>query len=336
MSLRLALILVIAASWIAIGASFAIKQLGVEERAEQPPFFFTLLPEDLRHINISAGESNTAWHYRESSARWFFDGQKDVPADLYRWGGITQLLGGPRSQRVLLKSFDDPELYGLNDPQLIINVILRDETELVVEMGDLTPDGGAHYARQQGYEELYTVDSSWGEVMLRLVNEPPYPEWRYTMNPAEVTEILLFEGNDVTSGYSLNEDKDEWVLCDMPPGDPPCAGSEPAGDEVVMDFLNRFGNPMIDGAEALNLASTEDFDPYGADNNAPYVHIRREVKERERLTNVYVTSMTIGDVSPDGNYRYAVANETSDVIRVDREWADGILAMFDLNRQVVE
>ena len=42
----------IAACWIAIGASIAIKQLGQTERAEQPPFFFTLSPDDLpQHIH---------------------------------------------------------------------------------------------------------------------------------------------------------------------------------------------------------------------------------------------------------------------------------------------
>jgi hypothetical protein len=38
--------------------------------------------------------------------------------------------------------------------------------------------------------------------------------------------------------------------------------------------------------------------------------------------------MTIGDVTEDGKSRYAVANETSDVILVDREWADRVLDLF--------
>ena len=43
--------------------------------------------------------------------------------------------------------------------------------------------------------------------------------------------------------------------------------------------------------------------------------------------------MIIGDVTPDGNYRYAVANETQDIIRVDKDWADKMLTMFELQQQ---
>ncbi len=333
MSLRVSLVLVIAACWIAIGASIVVKQLGQTERTEQPPFFFTLSPDDLRHISITSGENSTSWHFREDERRWYFDDEKDVPTALYRWGGITQLLGGPRSQRELKKSVDNPELYGLDNPLLAITVQLRDDRQLTVEMGNLTPDGGAHYARQTGYDELYTVDYSWGDVMLRLVEEPPYPEWFYTMDPNEATEILLFEGNDVTSGYGLDEDLDEWFVCDLPAGDPPCKGTMAADLELVTDYLTHFGNPVIDGAELLNVTDPAAYEPYGVGRDAPYVHIRREVQVRELLTEVYRTSMIIGGVTPDGNYRYAVANETQDIIRVDREWADKMLTMFELNRQ---
>ena len=333
MSLRVSLVLVIAACWIAIGASIVVKQLGETERTEQPPFFFTLSPDDLRHISITSGENSTSWHFREDERRWYFDDEKDVPTALYRWGGITQLLGGPRSQRELKKSVDNPELYGLDNPLLAITVQLRDDRQLTVEMGNLTPDGGAHYARQTGYDELYTVDYSWGDVMLRLVEEPPYPEWFYTMDPNEATEILLFEGNDVTSGYGLDEDLDEWFVCDLPAGDPPCKGTMAADLELVTDYLTHFGNPVIDGAELLNVTDPAAYEPYGVGRDAPYVHIRREVEVRELLTEVYRTSMIIGGVTPGGNYRYAVANETQDIIRVDREWADKMLTMFELNRQ---
>lgn len=333
MSLRLSLVLVIAACWIAIGASIAIKQLGQTERAEQPPFFFTLSPDDLRNISITGGANSTSWHYREDDRRWYFDDEKDVPTSLYRWGGITQLLGGPRSQRELKKSIDDPALYGLDDPLLTVNVTLRDGRQLTVQMGDLTPDGGAHYSRQSGYDQLYTVDYSWGEVMLRLVEDPPYPDWFYIMNPDEATEVLLFEDNEVTAGYGYNDDTGEWVVCDLPAIEAPCIGSAPADEDLLREYIVHFSEPEIDGAEVLNLTDLTAYEPYGVGRDAPYVHIRREVQVRELLTEVYRTSMIIGDVTPDGKNRYAVANETQDIIRVDKEWADHMLTMFELQRQ---
>ena len=328
MSLRLSLILVIAACWVGIGATFAFDQLGRVQRAEQPPFFFTLSPDDLRNISISTRDNNTAFHFREDERRWYFDDLDDVPTALYRWGGITQLLGGPRTQRELASEITDPALYGLDDPSLTINVVLRDGTQLTVEMGDLTPDGSGNYMRQGGYDELYTVDASWGEVMTRLVDEPPIPEWYFTMNPDEATEILYFEGNEVVEAYAINDEVGGWVVCDLPASEAPCAGETPADEDEITAWLINFSSPQIAGADSLNLPDLTDFELYGAGRNAPYIHIRREVEVRERLTNVYRTSIIIGDLTEDGTHRYAVANETPDVILVDSAWADEVLGFF--------
>lgn len=328
MSLRLSLILVIAACWVGIGATFAVDQLGREQRAEQPPFFFTLSPDDLRNISISTRDNNTAFHFREDERRWYFDDLDDVPTALYRWGGITQLLGGPRTQRELASEITDPALYGLDDPSLTINVVLRDGTQLTVEMGDLTPDSSGNYMRQGGYDELYTVDASWGEVMTRLVDEPPIPEWYFTMNPDEATEILYFEGNEVVEAYAINDEVGGWVVCDLPATEAPCVGETPADEDVIAAWLDNFSSPQIAGADSLNLPDPSDFELYGAGRDAPYIHIRREVEVRERLTNVYRTSIIIGNLTEDGSHRYAVANETPDVILVDSAWADEVLGFF--------
>ena len=328
MSLRLSLVLVILACWVGIGATFAFDQLGNPQRTEQPPFFFTLSPDDLRNIAISTREDRTAFHFREADRRWYFDDLDDVPTALYRWGGITQLLGGPRTQRELASEITDPALYGLDDPSLTINVTLRDGTQLTVEMGDLTPDGSGNYMRQGGYDELYTVDSSWGEVMTRLVEEPPVPEWYFTMNPEEATEILYFEGNEVVRGFAIDDELGDWVECDLPATEAPCKGTDPADGGEVNDWLETFSTPDIAGADTLNLPDLTDFELYGTGRDAPYIHIRREVEVRERLTNVFRTSMIIGNATDDGMHRYAVANETQDVILVDRAWADEVLGFF--------
>ena len=84
MSLRLSLILVIAACWVGIGATFAVDQFGRETRTEQPPFFFTVSPDDLRNISISTREDSVNFHFREDERRWYFDHLDDVPTALYR------------------------------------------------------------------------------------------------------------------------------------------------------------------------------------------------------------------------------------------------------------
>ena len=61
---------------------------------------------------------------------------------------------------------------------------------------------------------------------------------------------------------------------------------------------------------------------------APYIAVRIENRTANNVTEVTRLTMTIGDITKDGAYRYAVANETSDVILIDAEWAERLLELF--------
>ena len=58
------------------------------------------------------------------------------------------------------------------------------------------------------------------------------------------------------------------------------------------------------------------------------IRIERPSATQANVTEVDRISMTIGDVTEDGLHRYAVMNETSDVVLVTREWADQVLELF--------
>ena len=137
MNLRFTLLLITGLSYIAIGVTWFLTNPASEQQEIEPPFFYTLAPDDLRHIEIDIGDDKTGWNLRKDTRRWYFDDMDDIPADLFRWGGITQLLGGPRTQRVLSQEIDDESLYGLDDPSTVITVTLRDESQvkLILEIG---------------------------------------------------------------------------------------------------------------------------------------------------------------------------------------------------------
>ena len=92
--------------------------------------------------------------------------------------------------------------------------------------------------------------------------------------------------------------------------------------------IEHFGNPIIDGAIALRLDDDDEYIPFGTTIDSPYIAIRVENKNASNVTEVTRLTMTIGDKTEDGESRYAVANETSDVIAVDLQWADRVLDLF--------
>ncbi len=331
MNLRISLILVIVLAWASVGAAWYVKSGTGEDDEPTPPFFYTLSTEDMRTITIATEDDSITWEYDLETRRWWFGDLEDIPTNLKRWGGITTLLGGPRTQRVVQDSVDTPEIFGLDDPELIISVGLRDGGDVTLRMGDTTPDGGAHYSQIDGYPQLVTVDSSWGQVLKRLVDEPPLPDWWYNLDPATVTEILLFEENEITSAYGVDDDIG-WIVCDVPIDGTPCEGTELADSERIVSALEHFANRSIVGAESLNVPLEDDrHEEFGTTQNAPYVSLRVEKKRPDtNITEATIVTMIIGDCATAAcDERYAVGNETADIIRVDSEWAAGVLDWFE-------
>jgi hypothetical protein len=327
MNLRLLLVLISILSYVAIGVTWVITNPTEEEKEPDPPFFYTLSPGDLRNIRISNQDAATSFSLREDSRRWFFDDMNDVPADMFRWGGIAQLLGGPQTQRVLKQDIGDISLYGLDTPTTELSVTLRDETVVTLLLGDLTPDGVNQYSQVKGYPQLVLVDATWGAVFERLVDEPPLPEWFYTIG-GDVREIILFDNYEVLRAYGWDRENENWTVCEIPLVQDPCVGTQLADGVALEAEIEHFGNPIIDGAVALNVSTEDEFALFGAGILAPYVAMRIENKTSNNVTEVTRLTMSIGDETQDGNSRFAVANETSDVIAVDKEWAERVLDLF--------
>ncbi|MDA0232306.1 MAG: DUF4340 domain-containing protein [Chloroflexi bacterium] len=334
MNLRVSLILLIIGSWVAVGATWIIdSDFGSEEREDQPPFFYNIPVEDIVHITLETQGTEIGFHYRENIRRWYFDDTDEyveVPADLFRFGGITTLLGGPRTARFLNTEIQDPAQYGLDNPSSRYTIGLRNGEERVLLIGDLTVNGESTYAQMEGLPNLVLVDTSWSQVLNRLVNEPPVPDWVYSLNPDQVREVLLFENNEVVRAYGIDRDSGGFRLCDLPVQQDPCTGTVEADTDAFRAAMELIAERRINGAVALALDDDSQFVQYGTGRDSPYMTIRVEQASvtQPNVTNVTRVSMTIGDVTPDGEYRYAVANETSDVILFEREWADQILELF--------
>lgn len=335
MNLRISLLVLIIGSWVAVGAAWVIESDvgGEDARIEQPPFFYNVPVEDIVRISLENDGEEVSFHYRESINRWYFDESErfiETPADLFRFGGITTLLGGPRTTRVLSAEISDPAEFGLDDPSSRYTIGMRNGEDRVLIVGNKTVNGESTYAQIEGFPQLVLVDTSWSGVLDRLVQDPPVPEWLFVLNPDEVREILLFDKNEIIRAYGINRDTDTYFLCDIPVQEDPCTGTIPVDEDAFRAAIEHISSRSIDGAVALGLPDESAFEEFGADRQSPYLAIRVESPSltQSNVTEVNRVSMTIGDVAPDGTHRYAVANETSDVILVDKEWADKVLELF--------
>jgi len=148
---------------------------------------------DIQHITISMPRQTEikpqSWIKISEGDKfpWFFDDAQRSAVDTNRWGGgIPLLLSGPSANRVIDKAATVDKLteYGiLPTPQILITMLLTDNKTMTIEVGDKTPNTANFYVKAPNTNQVATVDSSWYDVISRLLTEPPYAKPTPTPTP---------------------------------------------------------------------------------------------------------------------------------------------------------
>ncbi|MBI2918398.1 MAG: DUF4340 domain-containing protein [Chloroflexi bacterium] len=163
---------VLLALFLLVGGYALFSQLTRQpEKTKLPPWVYTMDDDALTAIDVTYQETTMSFR-RDDRFQWHFDRPDGEPVNLERWGGIPLLLSGPRSQRVLAQEANDLSPYGLDSPQMVVKLGFGGQP-LDILVGDRTPDGKGYYMQVRGYPGVYTVDYTWGDVIQRLVTEPP-------------------------------------------------------------------------------------------------------------------------------------------------------------------
>ncbi len=169
MSFRVSFILLVLVA--VVGGYVFLFQL--QDRGEvslQNPWFYDVGFGDITGISVTyLGDTQD---FNKTPEGWVFLETGD-PVDNYRWGGIVLLLTGPRSSRVLVEDVDNPEEYGLAPALTRITVTVLGGREILMSIGDKTPDSNSSYAMVDGSTTLFTSPSDWAGILNRLVTEPP-------------------------------------------------------------------------------------------------------------------------------------------------------------------
>jgi len=169
MSFRISFILLVLVA--VVGGYVLIFELQRQPTKEpEPPFFYDVQPDAIARVSITYRGVEQVF-IRKSGA-WLFEASGD-PVNMERWSGMTLLLSGPRAARVLRPEFDNPAEYGLDPPETAISLTLEGGQPVAILVGHKTPDSLSNYAQVIGFPQLLLVSSSWGDVINRLVSEPP-------------------------------------------------------------------------------------------------------------------------------------------------------------------
>ena len=171
MNVRLSILLVLVLVLIG-GSVYITQELATRERKESPPWLYQLQPEDITKISVLYRDQEM--DYELQGDQWVIKDGNDTPVFQDKWAGMTLLLSGPKTNRLLADSIDDPAKYGLDEPQTRIQVFDKSGSPLEFHLGNSTPSGHHWYASVVGSQSLFQVAALWGEVVSKLATEPPY------------------------------------------------------------------------------------------------------------------------------------------------------------------
>ena len=261
MNVRLTILLAVLA--VMIGATWAIIEFTDvvfrEEDDPDEPWLYHMDEGEITFIEVIHDGQGAQYSRDPAGYQWMILGDPEFPVFQQRWGGTPLLLSGPRVNRGLKTTIDDPAQYGLDPPETIVRVADYAGNKVEFHMGIPTPDGGNQYARLVGDEALYTVPAVWADVVNRLALEPPYGR----LFDLEIPQISVIE---VTAGGSTAVyyfEVDRWLVHQgKPPVDPE---TSPPVSVEWFDWLLLLASPRVDAIidQQLQDRETKRLEEYG-------------------------------------------------------------------------
>jgi len=287
MNLRLSILLVVIL--LIFGGTFLILRLTNNNAPDTSrPWLYRIDEGDIVALEFTYQGEEIDYFRSPASLDWYIasDSEEvpDIPVFQQRWGGTPLLLSGPRVTRPLADTIEDPASFGLDPPETAVKVFDRYGNMIEFHLGIPTPDNENQYARLVGEEALVTVPIEWAQVVNRLAADPPVGRL-YEIDPRTVLLVQFFRGDEITR-YITDEFTGNWFL----DGETPLLLDPRPWTESLLMLMN----PRSD----LILAHGID-DPalYGFEEPDTVFVIVRQAGEPP-------IEVHIGDVTPDGKYRY--------------------------------
>jgi len=140
---------------------------------EQPPFMEFAVPDVMR-FQVETREGQRMVAIRKSPGiGWEMKEPYQAEADQARLEGILARLSSIKPSRVLTETTASLASFGLDPPQLTVEVKLRDGSAQSLEIGDGTPNQAARYVRRTGEQAVLLMESATANQLNLLITAPP-------------------------------------------------------------------------------------------------------------------------------------------------------------------
>ena len=141
-------------------------------RPSEERWLYAVSVDDIEHVTINFQGTHRSFVLRPKG--WFFEDPPDIPVNNARWSAVPLLLSGTIVARRFKRTNDAPA-YGLDRPEMIVDLVMRGDRRLKITVGDATPDGANYYVAVERLPWISLVNAAWRQTLSRLVTNPPFP-----------------------------------------------------------------------------------------------------------------------------------------------------------------
>ena len=309
MNFKTTLILIILLSIITPVSIFLVQKDPQQEIERKRTFLYTIPEEEITSFTVENNDNIVEFKLINSNWRIYSD-EFNYPVNYSRWSGITFLIKEPVIQRQITlnqnTSIDD---FGLKTPMMTATIGLdknSDFNTFKIYFGDLSPDGTYQYIKLNNNENIYALNTSFGNAIKYLLESPPFPEWVYNFEKENINEILIYESGDLLKGFGRNifsGNDNNWKLCDVLidgltgksyTENEPCDGLQDVNSNYVEEILSLMKNPKINQVVVTGLETENDFSRYGINKNSTYIYLRNNTFSQNGSLLIKPVTLSLG------------------------------------------
>jgi len=162
---------------VLFGFVYFVELRKPEDKSKTPGLsqtpIWSLTPDQVARITIRDNTNQKTAEVAREGGVWNIKQPIQEPADDTRLNSLAGQVARLSATRVISEPGADLGAFGLAQPKFTLQVGLNAGAEEVLQLGDTTPDGAATYARHEGAQPIYLVQTFIINDLKNLITNPP-------------------------------------------------------------------------------------------------------------------------------------------------------------------